>query len=44
MVTDADKAQIRKNPETAISGYAEAFPEDRKDSFDGGKMLRSAFQ
>ena len=44
MVTDADKAQIRKNPETAISGYAEAFPEGRKDFSDGGKMRRSAFQ
>ena len=40
IVTGASKADIRKNPRAAITGYVYAFPEDKSEFFQGGKMRK----
>lgn len=40
IVTGASKADIRKNLKDAIAGYVYAFPEDRKEFFQGGRMRK----
>lgn len=40
IVTGASKADIRKNLKDAITGYVYAFPEDKKEFFQDGKMRK----
>lgn len=40
IVTGASKADMRKNLNAAITGYVYAFPEDKNEFFQDGKMRR----